>query len=215
METAIIAVVFQLVILIFSVVIHEVSHGLAANALGDSTAKYAGRLTLNPLVHLDPIGSVFVPLASFFLGGFIIGWAKPVPYNPYNLRVRNQDIGSAIVGAAGPAANIALAVIFGLAVRGAGVWASLAGDAAPALIEIMSAIALVNLVLAVFNLVPIPPLDGSKVLFSVLPVQWQGLRLTLEQFGFFLLLLFIFYFAHWISPVVGFLFNLITGTALF
>src|SRR3989344_2944164 len=107
METAI-TIVFQLIILIFSVVIHEVSHGFAANALGDPTAKYAGRLTLNPLKHLDPVGSFIIPLASFLLGGFIVGWAKPVPYNPYNLKVKNQDFGSAVVGVAGPAANIAI-----------------------------------------------------------------------------------------------------------
>lgn len=213
MESAI-AIAFQLVILIFSVVIHEVSHGLAANALGDPTAKYAGRLTLNPAKHLDPVGSVLVPLASLFLGGIIIGWAKPVPYNPHNLRLRNRDVGAAVVGIAGPGANIAVALAFGLLVRIADVWAPAAGAAAPALAEIMGAIALTNLVLAVFNLVPIPPLDGSKVLFSVLPARWHGLRLTLERFGFLLLLLFIFYFSQWILPVVRLLFQLIAGHGL-
>lgn len=213
MDSAI-TILFQLAILIFSVVIHEVSHGLVANALGDPTAKYAGRLTLNPAKHLDPVGSVLVPLASFFLGGIIIGWARPVPYNPQNLRVRNQDVGSAIVGIAGPGANILVAVIFGLLVRSAGFWAGALGSAALPLLEIMTAIALINLVLAVFNLVPIPPLDGSKVLFSILPYQWQGLRLVLEQFGFIILLFFIFYFSHLILPVVSLLFRLITGTGI-
>ena len=203
--------IFQLAILIFSVVIHEVSHGLAANALGDPTAKYAGRLTLNPFKHLDPIGSFFVPLLGFLFGGIIIGWAKPVPYNPYNLQVRNKDAGSALVGAAGPLANIFIAVIFGFLVRISVVWTQGLGEAAISLVEIMGGIVFINLALAVFNLVPIPPLDGSKVLFSLLPYQWQGLKAILEQFGFILLLIFIFYFSHWILPAVLFMFRFITG----
>jgi len=210
MESAI-TIAFQLAILIFSVVIHEVSHGLAANALGDPTAKYAGRLTLNPLPHLDPVGSVLVPLASFLLGGFIIGWAKPVPYNPAYLQMRNKELGSALVGAAGPASNVALAIIFGLLVRSAGAWAPAFGPAGGALVEIMTAIAVINLVLAVFNLVPIPPLDGSKVLFAALPAQAEGIRQMLEQYGFLILLFFIFYFSSWILPIVSFLFRTITG----
>ena len=214
MDTAIIAIVFHLAILIFSVVIHEVSHGLAAHALGDPTAKDAGRLTLNPLRHLDPVGSVLVPLASSLLGGIIIGWAKPVPYNPMNLRLSNQDVGSAIVGASGPLANIAVALVFGSLVRISGAWAPGLGVAAGPLTEMMSAIVFINLLLAVFNFVPIPPLDGSKVLFSLLPARWFGVRMFLEQFGFVLLLLFIFYFSGLIRPIVSFLFQVIVGSGL-
>lgn len=210
MDSAI-ALVFQLAILMFSVVIHEVSHGLAANALGDPTAKDAGRLTLNPLRHLDPIGSFAVPLAAFLLGGIIIGWAKPVPYDPRNLRVRNPDFGAALVGAAGPLANIALALVFGLALRASPFWLAGLGGAGGPLLDIASAIVLINLLLAVFNLVPIPPLDGSKVLFSVLPPQWAGFRIVLERFGFLLLLVFILYFSSWILPIVAFFFRLIAG----
>src|SRR6185369_136655 len=107
--------IFSIIILIFSVIIHEVSHGYAAYMQGDNTAKYAGRLTLNPLKHLEWFGSFFLPVISYFLGGFIIGWAKPVPFNPYNLR--NHRWGEALVAVAGPAANILIALIFGLSIR--------------------------------------------------------------------------------------------------
>lgn len=216
MENAI-AAIFSLAILIFSVVIHEVAHGLAANFLGDPTAKDAGRLTLNPLKHLDPVGSFLVPLATFIIprlfggGGFIIGWAKPVPYNPYNLRTKNLDFGSALVGAAGPAANIVVAVIFGLGVRLVSAFGGFFGAAAGPLAEIFGLIVFINLGLAVFNLVPIPPLDGSKVLFWLLPTGSVKIRIFLEQFGIVLLLVFIFYFAGVILPIVGFLFHLLAG----
>ena len=219
METAI-AVVFQLAVLIFSVVIHEVAHGLAAGALGDHTAKYAGRLTLNPIKHLDPVGSFLVPMLTFVIprllggSGFIIGWAKPVPYNPHNFKIKNQDLGAAIVGAAGPAANITVALIFGFLLRIITGWHSAFGAAALPLAEIMSVIVFVNLILAVFNLVPIPPLDGSKVLFYFLPRSLLNLKFFLEHYGFIVLLLFVFYFSSFIAPIVIFLFRLVTGTGL-
>lgn len=107
--------IFSIIVLIFSVVIHEVSHGYAAYLQGDNTAKFAGRLNLNPLNHLEWFGSFFLPVMSYFLGGFIIGWAKPVPFNPYNLR--NQKWGEAIVAFAGPLSNILIALFFGLLLR--------------------------------------------------------------------------------------------------
>jgi len=204
-------IIFQIVVLIFSIVIHEVSHGYAALALGDKTAYYAGRLTLNPVRHIDLFGSILLPVFSLALGGIVFGWAKPVPYNPYNLR--NQKWGPALVGIAGPGANIALALIFGTLVRFLPVLADgVRGLFILNFMTIASTIALLNLVLAVFNLIPIPPLDGSKVLFAALPYQWHRLQEFLEQYGFFILLFFIFFFARWLSPVVIFLFRLITGT---
>lgn len=215
MDSAI-AIIFQLAVLIFSVVIHEVSHGLAANALGDPTAKYAGRLTLNPMSHLDPLGSFLVPLMTYVIpqlfggSGFIMGWARPVPYNPNYFRMRNRDLGSALVGFAGPAANIGLALIFGLAVRFSPLWAP-PGGALGMLPQLFAMIAITNLILAVFNLVPLPPLDGSKLLFALLPPSAYGARAFLEQYSFILLVLFILYFSGWIWPVVLALFRLISG----
>lgn len=193
---------FVIAILIMSVVIHEVAHGYAALALGDSTAKYQGRLTLNPLNHLDPVGSVLVPLIGYFLGGFIVGWAKPVPFNPYNLK--NQRWGEAIVAFAGPLSNIALAVIFGMALRFVDV-----GGALP----IVSFVVLINLTLAFFNLIPVPPLDGSKILFAFLPLRMESVRRNMEQYGFFLVFIFIAFFWQFLSPVIFRVFTFITGLA--
>lgn len=205
---------FQIAVLVFSVVIHEVSHGYAALALGDQTAKHEGRLTLNPIPHIDPFGSILLPTFSFLFGGIIIGWAKPVPYNPYNLK--NQKWGPALVGAAGPLSNIVLAVVFGIIFRQL---VPFAGSASSAFLfnflTIAETIVILNLTLAVFNFVPIPPLDGSKVLFALLPYHLRGLQLFLERYGPFVLLFFIFFFSRLIIPVVFTLFRLIVGTPLF
>lgn len=186
-----------------SVVIHEVSHGYAAYFQGDRTAEYQGRLTLNPLKHLDPMGSFFIPLLSFALGGFIIGWAKPVPFNPYNLR--NRRWGEALVAIAGPFSNICIAVFFGLIIRYGSAFVS------PAFIHISTVIVLINVLLAVFNLVPIPPLDGSKILFSILPNQGGELRVFLERNSLLFAFIFIFFLWQFVMPVVGVVFHLITG----
>lgn len=198
--------VFSILILIMSVVVHEVSHGFAASYLGDPTARMAGRLTLNPLPHIDPVGSVLVPLILFFTNaGIMLGWAKPVPVNPYNLRGK---YGEAIVAAAGPLSNIAIAVLFGLLIR-------LGGDALPAsFLQMAVAVVVINIVLALFNLVPIPPLDGSKVLFAFLPYHLQEIRESLERYGFFIVLIFIVFLWQFLTPLIGFIFSALTGIAL-
>ncbi len=196
---------FQILVLIFSVIIHEVSHGYAASALGDDTARYEGRLTLNPLKHLDPVGSFLIPLISFFMGGFIIGWAKPVPYNPHNLRVGRWS--EALVALAGPASNLAIALVLGLLIR-------FSGEAlGPAYLQIATLIVFINIVLAIFNLVPISPLDGSKLLYAFFPEKFRELRAFFEQYSLILLLIFIFFLWRLILPLVIAIFTLITGLA--
>lgn len=201
-------IIFGIAILIMSVVIHEISHGYTAYILGDPTAKESGRLTINPLKHLDFYGSFLVPVLTFLLGGFILGWAKPVPYNPYNLR--NQKQGSALVALAGPMSNFLVAVIFGLAVRQASLFAFLPVS----FFQIAILIVIINLSLGIFNCIPIPPLDGSKILFGFLPSRWQNFEIAMESFGFLLLIVFIFFFYQLLIPLVFFLFKIITGLTL-
>ena len=196
--------IFQILILIMSVVIHEVSHGYSAYMQGDNTAKFAGRLTLNPLKHLEWFGSFILPVLSYLFGGFIIGWAKPVPFNPYNLR--NQKWGEAIVAVAGPLSNLCIALFFGLLIR-FGALAQFGDD----YVYIAGTIVFINLVLATFNMVPIPPLDGSKILFSVLPYRMQNVRVFFERNGMFLLIFFIVFLWQFLVPAIAWEFHLITG----
>lgn len=205
--------IFLILILILSIVIHEVSHGVMANHLGDPTAKYAGRLTLNPIRHLDPIGSVILPIflvimAKLIGGGIIFGWAKPVPINPYNFR--DQKYGSAKVALAGPGANLAIALVFGLALR---FFPQLV--LIPGLVLIFSYIVYINILLAVFNLLPIPPLDGSHILFTFLPPGTENLKIFLQQYGFFILIFIIFFLFRWIIPIINWIFTLIIGAPFF
>lgn len=157
---------FTILILVFSIIIHEVSHGYAAYALGDPTAKLAGRLTLNPFSHVDLMGSIVIPAVLVLTNaGVLFGWAKPVPYNPYNLK--NQRWGEAIVAFAGGGANLLIALIFALFVRVAS-----AAPAIPATFTALAAaIVFANLFLGLFNLLPLPPLDGWTVLRGVLPYR--------------------------------------------
>ncbi|MBI2669701.1 MAG: site-2 protease family protein [Candidatus Yanofskybacteria bacterium] len=197
--------VFVAVVFIYSVVVHEVSHGIVANSLGDDTAKNAGRLTLNPLKHLDMFGSVILPLLLILArSSFVFGYAKPVPHNPANLT--DLKFGSAKVALAGPASNLVLAVLFGLFLRF--LPSSLESTALPLLI---SFIVRINLLLAIFNLAPIPPLDGHWLLLAFLPNRFAALKLFLMRYGlvlFFIFLIFIFPFVY---PLINLIFRLIVG----
>ena len=170
-----------------------------AERLGDPTAKYAGRLTLNPLKHIDPIGSILLPLL-LIPTGFLFAYAKPVPYNPYNLK--DQKWGPVKVALAGPISNFILAFLFGLTVQFLPMGS---------MTEFLYIIVYANVILGVFNLVPIPPLDGSKVLFAVLPENAVQIKHILEQYGFLILIVFIFTFSSVLTPIIQFFVNVFTG----
>lgn len=194
---------FSVIVLIMSATIHEYMHGFAANQLGDPTAKNMGRLTLNPIKHLDLFGSVLLPLSLLFIGSpFLFGWAKPVPYNPNNLRDRKY--GDAKVAIAGPLANLLMAVLFAIVFRFL--------DPASMFSYLVSEIIIINLILMVFNLVPIPPLDGSKVLAVFLPTKWRHKMLYMDdRLSMLLVFAFVFFGFQAISPIIYWLFGLLTG----
>jgi len=200
---------FVAAIIIISVIIHEVVHGVAADRLGDKTARYAGRLTLNPIPHIDLVGSIIFPLLTVILNtGFFFGWAKPVPYNPYNFQ-RARHIGEAIVAAAGPLSNLVLAVLFGVIIR---------LDFFPDLNSLFFTIVAINCSLTILNLLPIPPLDGSKILASILPGPLRDgydiIRANIEHnpfLGFGLIIVLIYVFGRPFSLAVYALSTLIAG----
>src|SRR3989344_3658653 len=191
--------IFTLVVFIYSVVIHEVAHGLAAQALGDNTARDLGRVSLNPFKHLDLFGSVIFPVFLLLIsgGGFAFGYAKPVPYNPNNLR--DQKYGPIKVALAGPASNVFIAVVFGLVLR------FMSGAIGPNLYDLFVGIVFINLILAVFNLMPIPPLDGHWVLVTLLPTRFDAFRMFLYKYGIFLFIFFLIFIYPLIFPIIPWL----------
>lgn len=237
MSNEIVLIAFYLLALVYSVIIHEVAHGVVALWLGDLTAKYAGRLNLNPLQHIDPLGSIIIPVTLFLATGFAFGYAKPVPYNPYNLR--DQKWGPLYVALAGPGSNFLLAGVaavlaslvplavstkaailknfFGV-IGGAGEFLerfqalaeSMAGSLPAIFFGLLILIIFWNVVLGCFNLVPIPPLDGSKILYALFPIP-ERTQLLLDQYGFFLLLLLIFVFSGPLSAFISFFLRLFFG----
>ena len=206
--------VFYVIILIMSVVMHEISHGFMAEYFGDKTARNAGRLTINPLKHLDMFGSIILPAFLILTKSpFLFGWAKPVPYNPANLR--DKKWGTIWVAGAGILANLTTAFIFGILIR-----LTLSLDlfstvlSLQAFYKITSIIVIVNLALAIFNLVPIPPLDGSKILFSLLPRSAFPFISFLEKYSLILLFVFIAFFSDYLYPILAFMYHLFTGLYL-
>ena len=210
------ALFLAFVVLILSIIVHEIAHGYAADSLGDPTARLAGRLTLNPLPHIDLMGSLLLPGLVIFTGSPIMfGWAKPVPYNPYNLKARRW--GETLVAVAGSATNLFLAIIFGLVVR----FAPLIG-LDQAAVTLAATIAFINLFLGLFNLIPFPPLDGFTVLRSVLPWNLSEGFARFEQYirtlGIASLLVFLLVFSYlFVGPffsLVVWLFGLLTGSSI-
>lgn len=186
----------SLIILLFSIILHECAHGLAAEHHGDPTARQAGRITLNPIPHLDPIGSILLPfimimMSLFGAPGFIFGWAKPVPINPYNLNDPKRDM--MWIGLAGPATNFGIAFLLALLFRLFAFPASLAAI-------ILFYGVTINLLLAIFNLIPIPPLDGSRILTGILPEEYSYRLSRIEPFGFIILIILL------ISGIFNFIF---------
>jgi Zn-dependent protease len=210
-------VFLSLIVLVLSVIAHEVAHGYAANSLGDPTARLAGRLTLNPLPHIDLMGSLILPaLLVFTHSPILFGWAKPVPYNPYNLRAKRW--GEMLVAVAGSATNILLAIIFGLIVR----FGLVIGLDQTAL-SLAATIAFINLFLGLLNLIPFPPLDGFTALRSALPWHLSSGLSRLENrvrtAGVLSLILFLIIFSYIFAEpffnLVLWLFKLITGGGLY
>lgn len=197
--------IFQIAIFIVSIVIHEVSHGYMAYALGDPTAKEYGRLTLNPLKHLDIFGSLLLPfLLIISHSPVVLGWAKPVPYNPELLH-KDYKYGPLKVALVGPGSNLIIAGFFGLILRFGYVFLS------QPIIFILGYIVFINCLLAVFNLIPIPPLDGSKILFTFLPARYTMLLERIGFSGIIFILLLVFFFSSFIFNAAFLLFKLLAG----
>ena len=195
---------FIYLVIIISAVFHEYAHAWAAFRLGDPTAKNAGRLTLNPIVHIDLWGTVIIPLVLLYASGIFIGWAKPVPYNPYNLR--DQRYGNLKVAIAGPAINLLIALVLGLVLRFSSLFASVS-FISPIFWQLLGFVVFVNIFLAMFNLIPIPPLDGSKVLGDLFP----RLSYNIARLGFFGLFIALFLAFIILPPIANGIFWFFTG----
>jgi Zn-dependent protease len=205
--------ILYMVALIFSLSVHESAHAWMSNQFGDDLARLQGRISLNPVVHVDPIGTLLFPAIAFFTGAPLIGWAKPTPVNP--LRWRNKRVANFWVSAAGAISNFIIAFIAGLGIRLLYTFGITDGlrirnaDAtlANGAFELLLTFFILNVALGVFNLLPIPPLDGSKVLASILPESFEAGFETLERFGFILLFIAIF------TGVLGVIFNFVMPLA--
>jgi Zn-dependent protease len=201
----IIAIVIQFVLVFGSIILHEVAHGYAAYRLGDPTARMQGRLTLNPIAHIDLFGTILLPLVLAYMGAPVLGWAKPVPFNPSYFRDPKRSV--MLVGAAGPLTNFSIALVSCLLfwiLQAAGV------RFVPVLFMYLFEI---NVYLGLFNLLPVPPLDGSRVVVGFLPDRFVGPYLSIERYGLFIMYGIIFLGLHRIvlDPIMDLAMKLIGG----
>jgi Zn-dependent protease len=202
-------IIFSIIILIFSVVIHEVAHGYMAYRFGDPTAHYQGRLTLNPIKHIDPFGSIILPIIMAILpGSLILGWAKPVPYNPYNFKRRR--LGEFMTAFAGPLSNILIATFFIFVIR-----IGMMQGIDPVFIQLSIIVLLINSVLAFFNLIPIPPLDGYRIVSLLLPQDAvQKFEHFAQRFGIFIVLVFVLFLWGPLFMILTELLSLLAGVPI-
>lgn len=206
--TFLISVGIKAIAFLLALSAHELAHGYVSAKLGDPTPRWAGRLTLNPLAHLDPLGTLVFLLTSLSRVGFVFGWAKPVPVDPRYYR--NPRQGLTLVGLAGPGANLLLAILFGLPLRLGLIQGTGAGSLL--LLMFLQWNVVTNAGLAAFNLIPVPPLDGSKILAGILPQRRAAWVWQLERYGPFLLMLLLV--TGWVYPVLGPLFEFFVRLAL-
>lgn len=201
------ATITYIIILIMSVVMHETAHGYMADYLGDPTARLAGRLTLNPIKHLDLVGSIILPVALVVMGSpILIGWAKPVPFNPYNFK-RHRKWGASLVAIAGPASNMLLALIFVVLLR----VLSMAGTISQPIAFVGGTIVLLNIVLAIFNLLPVPPLDGHHILFALIPEKYKYIQNFIQRYYLVFAIILFFFVWSFIEKGILLLFSVLVG----
>lgn len=215
MDNQLLGQLYQVAVLIFLVIIHEVSHGLMAYRLGDNTAKEAGRLTLNPIKHLEFFGSFLVPFLFIITGSsFILGWAKPVPFNPYNLKNPKRD--GALIALAGPVSNFLIAIVFGLIVRLMVAFMPIATN--PILYNVyilLNIVIFVSVLLGFFNLIPIPPFDGSRIVLAFLRGEAERFWLKMENYGTLLIIILLFGGGlNLLYPLVVSVYSLIAGPSV-
>jgi Zn-dependent protease len=193
--------------LVVAIILHEISHGVAALAFGDDTAKRAGRLTLNPIPHIDPFGSIILPALGAIAGLPVIGWAKPVPVNPARMRHPRRDI--VFVSLAGPTTNFVLMAIAALLTRaelrssGSFLGGAIDVSSSSLLLEITFYFAVVNLLLGIFNLLPIPPLDGSALVERLMPKEWLPAWYRVRPYGLVVLFLLVFTIPGFVSGLIS------------